>query len=225
MATVPSGVTAHSSAPRPSGVGRPRSSKGACVEERRARLGGVGEERAPGIVIAGEVDEQRRGERPVDDEPGIALDLHRPGAVVVDAVAVEGERREAEEQHGIRRDPPPPRDVGRGLLAPGRLVLLAGLHLLAEDGAALLLDRERVGGEDAVAHGGEHEGAGAARLERDVGELGLAAQGIADADADGGSVIRSPANMRRGSGIGGTTPASRGLPSGRSSSGPKLGRK
>jgi hypothetical protein len=31
---------------------------------------------------------------------------------------------------------------------------------------------------------------------------------------------RSPANMRRGIGIGGTTPASRGLPSGRSASGP-----
>jgi len=36
---------------------------------------------------------------------------------------------------------------------------------------------------------------------------------------------RSPANMRRGSGIGGTTPESSGLPSGRSSLGPNRGRK
>ena len=36
---------------------------------------------------------------------------------------------------------------------------------------------------------------------------------------------RSPANMRRGSGIGGITPVSSGLPSGRSASGAKRGRK
>ena len=36
---------------------------------------------------------------------------------------------------------------------------------------------------------------------------------------------RSPANMRRGSGIGGTTPVSRGLPSGRSSAVATRGRK
>src|SRR3989442_10554646 len=65
------------------------------VEERRARLRRVGDDPPPPVRIAREVHEQRRGERPVHDEARIALDVHRPRAVVVNAVAGEGQRRAA----------------------------------------------------------------------------------------------------------------------------------
>src|SRR3989441_13298406 len=58
------------------------------VEERRARLRRVGDDPPPPVRIAREVHEQRRRERPVHDEARIALDVHRPRAVVVNAVAV-----------------------------------------------------------------------------------------------------------------------------------------
>ena len=77
--------------------------------------------------------------------------------------------------------PPPRHVVGRGLAARS-LVALARPDLLAEDGAALLLDGQAVAGEDALDHGGEHQGPGAAGLDRDVGQLGLAANRLADAE-------------------------------------------
>src|SRR5262249_56255152 len=92
-----------------------------------------------------EIHEQRRRQRSVHDEARIALHVHRPRPVVVDAVAVEGERREAEEQHRIRRDAAPPRHVGRRRLAARRLVALARFHFFAEDRAPLVLP-----GQDAV---------------------------------------------------------------------------
>jgi hypothetical protein len=89
------------------------------VEERSARLGRVALDRAPGVVIAREVDEQGGGQGSVHDKSWVSLDLSGPGTIVVDPVAVEGKGREAEEEDRVRGDAPPPRDVGWNLLAPG----------------------------------------------------------------------------------------------------------
>ena len=116
------------------------------------------------------------------DQIRVALDLHCPAAVVVDAVAVERERGEAEEEHGIGRDAAAPRDVRGRVLAAGSLITLARLDLLAEHGTALLLDGQPARAEDAVDRGGEHESAGAAGLGGDVRQLGLATKRVADPD-------------------------------------------
>ena len=55
-------------------------------------------------MLAQQVEQQRRGQRAVHDQPRIALDLGDVAAVVVDAVAVEGQRRVAEQQHGVGHD-------------------------------------------------------------------------------------------------------------------------
>src|SRR3546814_1024854 len=52
----------------------------------------------------GVIDQQRRDQRAVHDQPGIALDVPGIVAVVMDAVRVEGECRIAEQQHGIGRE-------------------------------------------------------------------------------------------------------------------------
>src|SRR2546425_2494264 len=51
---------------------------------------------------AQQIDERRRDQRTVHDQPGVALDLRHITAIVVDAVAVERERRIAEQQHLVR---------------------------------------------------------------------------------------------------------------------------
>src|SRR5215471_7997044 len=152
------------------------------VEERRARLGRVVHDPASGRVVAGEVEQQRRRQWSVDDQPGIALGVHGPATIVVDTVAVEGERREAEQQHGIGGDPPAPGHVGGRGFAPGRLVPLTRLHLFAKDRPALLLEGQPLATEEAVDHGGENQRAGAARLDRHVGQLGLPPERLTDAD-------------------------------------------
>ena len=56
-----------------------------------------------------------------------------------------------------------------------------GLHFLAEHRAPLVLQGQAVAAEDAADDRGEDERAGAAALHREVGQLGLAAQALADA--------------------------------------------
>src|SRR6266446_1982125 len=51
---------------------------------------------------AQQIDEQGREQRTMHDQAGVALDLRRIAAIVVDAVAVERERRIAEEDYFIR---------------------------------------------------------------------------------------------------------------------------
>ena len=53
------------------------------------------------MQLGGEFDQESRLHRAVEDQAGIALDLGDIVAVVVDAVAVEGQRRIAEQQHLI----------------------------------------------------------------------------------------------------------------------------
>ena len=97
-------------------------------------------------------------------------------------MAVEGQGREAEEQDGIGNDTPPPRDVDGGILAPGRLVPLPRPDLLAEHRSSLFLEGEPAGRVHAVDHGGEDQGARAARLHGEVGQLGLSSQLLPDAN-------------------------------------------
>ena len=59
---------------------------------------------ASGRSRAQQVDQQRGDQRAVHDQARIALDLGHVAAVVVDAVAVEGQRRVAEQQHVVGHD-------------------------------------------------------------------------------------------------------------------------
>src|SRR5215468_12634347 len=152
------------------------------VEERSARLRGVGAHGAAGIVVAREVEEEAGSQRTVHNEAGIALSLHGPAAIVVDAVAVEREGGEPEEEHGVGNDAAAPRHAGGRSLATRRLVAIARLHFLAEDGAPLLLESETRGAEDAAHHGGEHESARATALHADVSQLRLAPHALAEAE-------------------------------------------
>src|SRR3546814_11951585 len=83
---------------------------------RQAAKGEAGE-RLVAEMPPREVEQQRRGERPVNDEAAIALLLLRIGAVVMDAVAVEGQRRIAEQQ-GLRRADFAMRVPARGIEPP-----------------------------------------------------------------------------------------------------------
>src|SRR6266700_6760409 len=78
----------------------------------------------PRRLMAQEVEQQRREERPMDDQARILLDLRDIAPVVVDAVLVEGQRRVAEQEHvignplllprrGLRRWPGRRRDIVR----------------------------------------------------------------------------------------------------------------
>src|SRR5437899_10104208 len=57
--------------------------------------------RFAGTKLGRHLDDERRLQRSVEDQARIALDLGDVVAVVVDAVAVEGQRGIAEQQHGI----------------------------------------------------------------------------------------------------------------------------
>src|SRR3546814_12363750 len=84
----------------------------------------------------------------VNDEAAIALLLLRIGAVVMDAVAVEGQRRIAEQQ-GLRRADFAMRVPARGIETPfagrGRRERRIGDGGLAKDDRLRLLLRERPG--------------------------------------------------------------------------------
>src|SRR5262249_57433415 len=121
------------------------------------------------------------GQRPVHDEAGITLRLHGPATIVVDAVAVEREGGEPEEEHGVGNDAAAPGRAGGRSLATRRLVAIARLHFLAEDGAPLLLEGEAVGTEDTARHGGEHERARAPAPHPDNRQLCLSPPALAQA--------------------------------------------
>ncbi len=93
-------------------------------------------------------------------QAGIALVLGRELEVVVDAVAVEGERRIAEQQHRVGRHPAVPgRVLGRRF---ARARGLARLRLVAKHQVLLLLDAGAVRGRHLVADGNEDEAPAAA---------------------------------------------------------------
>ena len=146
------------------------------------------------------------------DQIRVALDLHRPAAVIVDAVAVERERREAEEQHGVGRDAAAPRDVRGRFFTAGSLIALAGL----------ISSRNTVRRSSSTAspRGPKMRLTVVANtrvpVPPDLAEMSASSvsrRSVSPIRMGWWKRKRSPANMRRGRGMGGTTPVSPGLPS------------
>ena len=150
------------------------------VEQRLHRLEGEAPDDQARALPPRLVDQQGGDQRPVDDQPRIALDLGDVAAVVVDAVAVEGERRVAEQQHRIGRHRPCGRLVGRRAAPAG--ARRARLRQVAVDDVVLLGEQQLAVARDLVAHGDEHQGAGLALAPAHVGDGRGAGQRIADPD-------------------------------------------
>ena len=118
-----------------------------------------------------EVDEEGRDQRPVDDEAGVAFLVPRVRPVVVDAMAVEGERRVAEEQRRARVDGARP--LGR-LVRTRRALRIARAWRVAIHDVLRFLDDHALRVGDLVAYGDEDERSGAAFLLRDLRDHGAA---------------------------------------------------
>ena len=105
------------------------------------------------------------------DEVGIAFDLRRIGVIVMDAMAVEGERGIAEQQgrRGRNRDDDVVGVVARGDGRRGRAC--GGRRRLAIDDIHLLPNGDPALGGDLVQDLDEAEASGPARLERNVLDL------------------------------------------------------
>ena len=67
----------------------------------------------PGVLAEEQIEHKRRGKRPVDNQSRVTLHYPRVGKVVVDAVAVEGQGRVAEQKSRIGIDGPSPWCLGR----------------------------------------------------------------------------------------------------------------
>ena len=107
------------------------------------------------------------------DEAGVALDGGGVGLVVVDAVAVVGERTEPEEAHRVGRQREPPVGVRRssGRSRRGRSPWAGGAVGLGAVDDVLLLDADRGAAHaQLVAHGHEGQLPAAPALHRDVGQ-------------------------------------------------------
>ncbi len=144
------------------------------------------------MQLRGEFDQQRGLHRAVDDQAGITFDLGDVVAVVMDAVAVEGQRRVAKQQHrighmafamlgGQRRRR---RLGGRGVLAIRRHVAIDDVLPLADGEAARR-------GDDVVDRD-EAQRARAAGLHRHVRDGRRARHLVADAQRFDESRFRRP---------------------------------
>jgi hypothetical protein len=112
-----------------------------------------------------QVGQQRGDQRAVHDQARVALHLGHVLAVVVDAVAVEGEGRVAEQQHVVRHDLARPHGAGgRGLRGRRRV---ARLRRAAVDDVVLLGERQAGGVVHLVANQHEHQLAAAPALAGD----------------------------------------------------------
>ena len=157
---------------------------------------------------------KRRLHRAVEDQAGIALDLGDIVAVVMDAVAVEGQRRIAKQQHGIGhvasrdalRDRRRRRRFGGCGLRRARDVAIDDVLALADRDAArrrhVVLDRD------------EAQRAGASRSS--CVTSAMRETRVDSSPTRKGSMNSSspPAHIRRGSGTGGRKPPRVGWPSG-----------
>ena len=127
-----------------------------------------------------QVEQQRGDERTVHDKPGIAFHLRHVTAVVVDAVAVEGQRRVTEQQHIVSRPPALPGRMVRR--RDGRRRGIPGVGHVAIDDVVEFRDAggRFVRAADLVAHLDEHQAAGAAGLLRHVLDPGGACERVPD---------------------------------------------
>ena len=89
------------------------------------------------------------------DEAGVTLNARDIAAVVVDAVAVEGERRVTEEQHGVGHDLAAELLVARRGCG-GRLRRI-GRRRIAVDDVVFLAQRQALGVAEVVAHADENQ--------------------------------------------------------------------
>ena len=96
----PAAPTTTSAAPAPT---RAAAATASGAKVGRTRRNSNAETRRSGALTRGSSSASRAKKRPVHDEVRIALDLGGVGPVVVDAVAVIGQRAEAEEQDGVQR--------------------------------------------------------------------------------------------------------------------------
>ena len=170
------------SRPEPDGVAvvadAAADGEGRDVEERLDRAEGEVRDRRVGAFAPQPVEQQRRDQRPVHHEARIALDLRDVAAVVVNAVAVEGQRRVAEQQHVVGADLAYPlRVVRRALHRRGRIV---GARVLAIDDVVFVSQRQALLVEQLVKDAHEHQRTGAPFLGRDVGDARTAGDGGAD---------------------------------------------
>src|ERR1051325_8221187 len=96
-------------------VGRPAHVERRDIEQRRQRAELESLERDVRTLAAQEIDEERGEQRPVDDKAGVAFDSGDVAPIVVDAMAIERQRRITEQQYVVGNDPAPPRgDSGWG---------------------------------------------------------------------------------------------------------------
>jgi hypothetical protein len=113
-----------------------------------------------------QVQQQGRDQRTMHHQTGIALGPGDISAVVMDAVAVEGQRGIAEQQHVVGDDPPRPLGIlRRGCRCRRRF---ARLRQVAVDDVVFLVDREQAVAADLVPHLHEHQGTGAPFLHAHV---------------------------------------------------------
>src|SRR5271157_2206640 len=111
----------------------------------------------------------------MDDQSWIALLTHRVGSVVMDAVRVECERREAEQEPRIRRHHARPCAFRHGRQL-NRLGSWDRWPRLAIDDILLLVNAHFALLKDTVADGDEGERSAAPRLLNNVADHALAAQ-------------------------------------------------
>ena len=186
MAREPSALLRPQRHAAPSGERRAADREVGRRRRAAARPGSGTRSSAPPCAGARRSAQQRREQRPVDDEPGIALDLGDVAPVVVDAVAVEGQGRVAEQQHVVGVDVAAPggvRAVRAAAPAPPR-------RPRAGRGRRCRAPRRAptpVAVRDLVAHQDEDERAGAALLQADVGDGRGAPDRVADPERRGGS--------------------------------------
>ena len=135
--------------------------------------------RLAAVQLGREFDDERRLQRAVEDQARIALDLGDVVAVVMDAVAVEGQRRITKQQHGIG-------EVALAMLRRRRRGRRLWRHLrpagrLAIDDVVALLDRDAARRGDDVIDRDEAQRAGRAGLQIDVRDRRGALDLVADA--------------------------------------------
>src|SRR5437588_4208915 len=118
--------------------------------------------RLAAVKFGGEFDDQCRLQRTVEDQARIALDLGDVIAIVMDAVAVEGQRGVAKQQHGIA-------DMGLAVFSDGRRWRRfrdrRGAAAVAIDQVLALTDRDAARRRDDLFDGDEATPAGRAGLD------------------------------------------------------------
>nr|ABZ06105.1 hypothetical protein ALOHA_HF4000005I08ctg1g32 [uncultured marine microorganism HF4000_005I08] len=175
------------------------------IEDRA--LGPVIEAAQPGFWVfpPAKVHQQGRDQRPMYDQPRIAFFPLHVVPVVVDAVAVEDQRRITEQQHRVRLDPALPLGFPRRFAREfpwGRRLGGAPDGRATIDDIVLFLDGDAPRAGHLMAHHHEHQGPAFAVLDGHVHDLGMAGDGVADkkrgSETDAPARPHAPLQRHRG---------------------------